>query len=86
MGEAYKDNQAVLRYELALRRLEVAQKLLQHAPRPIMVNSQAEDGSALSTLLLAQILPDVMAEKGKNGRNGQHLLERIPAPVVRERD
>jgi hypothetical protein len=31
-----------------------------------MVNSQNEDGSALSTLLMAQILPDVMA----NGKNG----------------
>jgi regulator of protease activity HflC (stomatin/prohibitin superfamily) len=66
MGEAYKDNQAVLRYELALRRLAVAQWLMQHAPRPVMVNSQTEEGSALSTLLMAQILPDVMA----NGKNG----------------
>jgi regulator of protease activity HflC (stomatin/prohibitin superfamily) len=66
MGEVYKDNQAVLRYELELRRLEVAQKLLQQAPRPIMVNSQHEDNSALSTLLMAQILPDVV-ERKKNG-------------------
>jgi regulator of protease activity HflC (stomatin/prohibitin superfamily) len=78
MGEAYKDNQAVLRYELALRRLEVAQKLLQHAPRPVMVNSQTEENSALSTLLMAQILPDVMAEHEKNGR---HSLSAIPAPT-----
>lgn len=79
MGEAYKDNQAVLRYELALRRLEVAQKLLQHAPRPVMVNSQTEENSALSTLLMAQILPDVMAE---HERNGRHSLGAIPAPTI----
>jgi hypothetical protein len=31
-----------------------------------MVNSQHEDNSALSTLLMAQILPDVV-ERKKNG-------------------
>lgn len=86
MGEAYKDNQAVLRYELAVRRLEVAQKLLQHAPRPIMVNSQTEESTALSTLLMAQLLPDVMADGGRNGRYSSPILETIPSPEVPQRD
>ena len=68
MGESYKDNQAVLHYEMALRRLEVAQKLLLEAPRPIMVNNQSEESSTLSTLLMAQLLPDMMAKNGKNGQ------------------
>jgi hypothetical protein len=82
LGESYKDNQAVLRYELALRRLEVAEKLLQQAPRPIMVNSQSEDGSALTTLLLAHILPDVMSQNGK----GNGSLIAAAAPVIRRID
>jgi hypothetical protein len=44
----------------------VAEKLIQQAPRPVMINSQAEEGSALSTLLMAQILPEIM----KQAQNG----------------
>jgi hypothetical protein len=62
MGRSYRDNQAVLRYELELRRLDVAEKLVRSAPRPVMVNSRSEDGSALSTLILAQILPRTLRE------------------------
>ncbi len=86
IGESYKDNQAVLHYELTLRRLAVSQKLLQEAPRPIMVNSQTEGNSALSTLLMAQILPDMVAKSGENGRNGHNLFDALPAPIVRERE
>lgn len=57
LGQAYQDNRAVLQYELALRRLRVAETLMQHAPRPIVVRSEGADQSALSTLLLAQLLP-----------------------------
>lgn len=60
LGKAYRDNQAVLRYELEIRRLSVAEKLVQGVPRPLLVHSQSQDSSALSTLLLAQILPDVL--------------------------
>lgn len=70
LGKSYKDNQAVLQYELAMKRLDVAEELLQNAPRPIVVNTggQGQDHSALSTLILAEMLPDVL---GKNkGRNG----------------
>lgn len=73
LGQAYQDNQAVLHYELHLQALKVAETLLQHAPRPIMVNSRAEEGSALSTLLLAQILPEIM----KRANNGS-----VAYPVV----
>lgn len=66
LGEAYRDNQAVLQYELQVQALRVAEKLLQEAPRPILINSKAEEGSALSTLLMAQILPDIM-QQGRNG-------------------
>jgi regulator of protease activity HflC (stomatin/prohibitin superfamily) len=69
LGQSYQDNQAVLKYQLEMRRLEVAQKLLQHAPRPVLVNSQAEAASSpLSTLLLAQLLPEMMKhDKYDNG-------------------
>ena len=74
LGKSYQDNQAVLRYQLELRRLEVAETLLQHVPRPLVVNSEAEEGSALSTLLLAQLLPDMMHQP-RNGHNGQDSLQ-----------
>jgi regulator of protease activity HflC (stomatin/prohibitin superfamily) len=67
LGQAYQDNQAVLHYELEMRRLQVAQKLLEKAPRPLLVNSKGDEGSALSTLLLAQILPDIMKPNGARG-------------------
>ncbi len=57
LGGAYKDNRAVLRYELSGRRLKVAQELVKRAPRPILVRGNGEGTSALSTLLLAQLLP-----------------------------
>ncbi|NJL33756.1 MAG: SPFH domain-containing protein [Chloroflexaceae bacterium] len=57
LGKAYKDNRAVLQYELALRRLQVAQALMLHAPRPLLMKtSGAGETSALSTLAAG---PDV---------------------------
>jgi regulator of protease activity HflC (stomatin/prohibitin superfamily) len=64
LGKSYRDNQAVLHYELEMRGLQVGEELLQHAPRPILVNSRGEGDSALSTLLLAQILPKLMQQQG----------------------
>jgi regulator of protease activity HflC (stomatin/prohibitin superfamily) len=60
LGKAYKDNRAVLQYELALRRLEVAEHLVNRAPRPVLVKSDGGEQSALSTLILAQVLPGMM--------------------------
>ncbi len=76
LGEAYRDNQAVLQYELEVKRLEVAEELMREAPRPLVVQSTpgAGDQSALSTLVMAQVLPKMMSEADANnsqrGRTG----------------
>lgn len=60
LATAYKDNRAVLAYELARRRLDVGALLAEAAPRPVIVKTDSSggaDSSALSTLLLAQLLP-----------------------------
>ncbi|BDZ59535.1 SPFH domain-containing protein [Barrientosiimonas endolithica] len=59
LATAYRDNRAVLGYELARRRLDVGAQLAQHAPQPVIVQTDGggSDSSALSTLLLAQMLP-----------------------------
>nr|WP_276522293.1 SPFH domain-containing protein [Kallotenue papyrolyticum] len=70
LGQAYQDNRAVLQYELALRRLEVAEKLVRSAPRPLVVRSDGStDRSALTTLLLAQLLPQALGAGAPH--NGQ---------------
>jgi len=83
LGQSYRDNQAVLQYELNMRGLEVAEKLLQQAPRPIVVNSQGEAASALSTLLLAQLLPDLLGQTGRRGSQ-QNGLPSIIRPLAEE--
>ena len=67
LGEAYKDNQAVLQYELEMERLEVAQELIKQAPRPVVVKTSGEgsDNSPLTTLMLAQMLPNMMKSVGE---------------------
>ncbi len=76
LGQSYKDNQAVLQYELAVKRLAVAEELLRSAPRPVVVNqSGGEQNSALATLLLAQLLPDAMRQAGKTENGG--ILPRL---------
>ncbi|MET8895038.1 SPFH domain-containing protein [Streptomyces albogriseolus] len=58
LAQAYRDNRAVLRYELARRRLEVGSRLAGKAPRPVVVRTDGgTDTSALSTLFTAQLLP-----------------------------
>lgn len=58
LATAYRDNRAVLGYELARRRLDVGARLAQQAPTPVIVHTEGStDSSALSTLLLAQLLP-----------------------------
>ena len=69
LGQAYQDNQAILKYQLELQALKVAENLLKRAPRPVLVNSQADTAaSPLATLLLAEILPNVLKQNG-GGRN-----------------
>jgi len=74
LGKAYKDNRAVLQYELARRRLEVAEHLVNRAPRPLLVKSEGGEQSALSTLILAQVLPNIMRGE-ENGR--QPVLSQV---------
>ncbi|NYH51184.1 MULTISPECIES: SPFH domain-containing protein [Nocardiopsis] len=64
LATAYRDNRAVLEYELARRRLDVGAVLAEHAPRPVVVQTEAGSGdsSTLSTLLTAQLLPQMMNE------------------------
>ncbi|HEV2087243.1 MAG TPA: hypothetical protein VGR21_02910, partial [Cryptosporangiaceae bacterium] len=59
LGPAYRDNRAVLQYELARRRLDVGTVLAGRAPKPLVVRTSGGDTSALSTLLLAQLLPQL---------------------------
>jgi regulator of protease activity HflC (stomatin/prohibitin superfamily) len=72
LGQSYQDNQAVLRYQLELQGLQVAEKLLHSAPRPVVVNSQGDQGSTvLSTLVLAQLLPGFLERNEREERNVQ---------------
>ncbi|MEU3146970.1 MULTISPECIES: SPFH domain-containing protein [unclassified Streptomyces] len=59
LAQAYRDNRAVLQYELARRRLEVGAELVLKAPQPVVVRTDGGSGdhSALSTLIAAQLLP-----------------------------
>ena len=60
LAESYRDNRAVLQYELARKRLDVGAKLAENAPQPLVVRTQqGQSDSALSTLLLAQLLPRI---------------------------
>ncbi len=67
LATAYRDNRAVLGYELARRRLDVGARLAQAAPRPVIVHTDENSGdtSALSTLLMAQLLPQIQSASTK---------------------
>ncbi|WP_017973085.1 SPFH domain-containing protein [Actinopolyspora halophila] len=67
LGRAYRDNRAVLSYELAQRRLEVGAKLAERAPRPVVVRGGGGEQSTLSTLLVSQLLPKMSSEAFANG-------------------
>lgn len=71
LAQAYRDNRAVLQYELALRRLAVGAVLAEKAPQPVVVHTDGNGGdtSALSTLLTAQLLPRL------SGTPDRHLIE-----------
>ncbi|MDW5326412.1 SPFH domain-containing protein [Plantactinospora sp. KLBMP9567] len=70
LAQAYRDNRAVLHYELALRRLEVGAELAEKSPQPVVVRTDGAGGgdtSALSTLLTAQLLPRTVALPAADG-------------------
>jgi hypothetical protein len=50
----------VVHYELARRRIEVGELLVRHAPRPVLVSGEGGESSALSTLLLSRLLPQLV--------------------------
>ncbi len=64
LGRSYQDNWAVLQYELARARLEVGEELVSQAPRPVVVHADGTDASAVSTLLLARLLPTMVEDAG----------------------
>ncbi|MCE0487441.1 SPFH domain-containing protein [Ornithinimicrobium sediminis] len=66
LATAYRDNRAVLGYELARRRLDVGAQLAKEAPRAVVVHTDPGSGdtSALSTLLMAQLLPRLGGDTG----------------------
>ncbi|GAA3723930.1 SPFH domain-containing protein [Salinactinospora qingdaonensis] len=61
LATSYRDNRAFLEYELARRRLDVGATLAERAPQPVIVHTESGSGdtSALSTLLMAQLLPQM---------------------------
>ena len=64
LGQSHRDNRAMVQYELALRRVEVGEKLLQQAPRPLLVRGEGGESSTLSTLMLARMLPQLATADG----------------------
>ncbi|QDO90201.1 SPFH domain-containing protein [Ornithinimicrobium ciconiae] len=80
LATAYRDNRAVLGYELARRRLDVGANLAENAPRPVIVHTDAgsADNSALSTLLMAQLLPQIQAGAASRSRPA---LRQQPQPT-----
>ncbi|SOD65817.1 Regulator of protease activity HflC, stomatin/prohibitin superfamily [Streptomyces zhaozhouensis] len=78
LAQAYRDNRAVLQYELARRRLEVGAELAGKAPQPVVVRTDAGSGgdsSALATLLTAQLLPRLDgADRGDRAPSSQAAL------------
>lgn len=84
LGKAYKDNRAVLQYELTLRQLHVAEKLVRSAPRPVLVQAETGEQSALSTLILARMLPSMLDDDARhrartNGKEQQQAATGKPA-------
>lgn len=82
LGESYRDNRAILHYELETKRLDVAGALMQSAPRPIVVKSEGGgESSALSTLILAQMLPQALKEGRKASNDKPDVASIIPAQI-----
>ena len=83
LGQSYKDNWAVLQYELALHRLQVAERLASEAPRPVLVHSDGNgEQSALSTLMLAQMLPQMLGQRPAMAP--QQTLPPASSPAARQ--
>ena len=77
LGQAHRDNRAVVRYELARRRVEVGEKLMQRAPRPVLIRGEGGEQSALSTLILARLLPQLTQNDGMLKDTGDTLRNTV---------
>jgi regulator of protease activity HflC (stomatin/prohibitin superfamily) len=75
LGQAHRDNRAVVRYELARRRVEVGEKLMQRVPRPVLIRGEGGEQSALSTLILARLLPQLTADGSTVEKAGEALRD-----------
>ncbi|MGB3634377.1 MAG: SPFH domain-containing protein [Rubrobacteraceae bacterium] len=75
LGQSHRDNRAMVQYELALRRVEVGEKLLQQAPRPLLVRGEGGETSTLSTLMLARMLPQLTQESPPDGGSPKKIRE-----------
>ncbi len=84
LATAYRDNRAVLGYELARRRLDVGASLAEDAPRPVIVHtdSGAGDSSALSTLLMAQLLPQLQSGGSGPSRAARQVTSSVSGDDV----
>ncbi|MBA2344308.1 MAG: SPFH domain-containing protein [Rubrobacter sp.] len=74
LGQAHRDNRAVVQYELARRRVEVGARLMRHAPRPLLVQGEGGESSGLSTLLLARMLPTLTQNGPANPQGARDAL------------
>lgn len=70
LGQSHRDNRAMVRYELARRRIEVGERLVQRAPRPLLVRGGGGESSPLSTLLLARLLPQLATDGPSDSPSG----------------
>ena len=77
LGQAHRDNRAVVQYELARRRVEVGQRLMSHAPRPLLVQGEGGESSGLSTLLLARMLPNLTQNGPANLQGARNVLGEV---------
>lgn len=89
LAQAYRDNRAVLQYELASRRLDVGATLAGSAPQPVVVRTDGAGGgdvSALSTLLTAQLLPQMTAlpTGGARGDGGTGRAAKAAAQALQQ--
>ena len=73
LGQSHRDNRAMVQYELALRRVEVGERLVQYAPRPLLVRGDGGETSPLSTLLLARMLPQ-LADNGPSVESAREVI------------
>lgn len=85
LAQSHRDSRAIVQYELALRRVEVGERLMRGAPRPVVVRGEGGEQSALSTLIMARLLPNLSDDGGgqanPNGVSNRNLRDRVGEAV-----